>query len=85
MYVLTIKERNHSWAGRGPVRSEHASEAEAHAALVDYVKRNWEAEVGEEAPADEDEMVEEYFAEVMESYTIRELSKSHRQATAVSN
>lgn len=44
-YVLTIREQGHSWAGRSPVTSVHESRAGAEAELLDYVKRNWEAEM----------------------------------------
>lgn len=69
-YILIIKERNHSWAGRPPVRSTHATRSEAEVAVAEYVARNWDAEVGDERPTDPAEMVEEYFAEVLEAYEI---------------
>jgi len=71
-YTLIIKERNHSWAGRPPVRSVHPTRDEAETALAEYVARNWDAEVGDERPVDRTEMVEEYFAEVLEAYEIEE-------------
>lgn len=71
-YILTIRERNNSWAGRSPFASLHATEAEANAALLDYVRRNWESEVGADAPDDPDEIVNEYFSEVLEAYDISE-------------
>jgi hypothetical protein len=71
-FTLTIRERGNSWAGRGPFTSEHRSESDAHAALVAYVKENWEAELEDEPPADEDEMVRRYFDDVLEAYEIRE-------------
>ena len=72
-YTLTIKERNHSWSGRSPARSVHTTRSEAEAALIEYVARNWDAEVGDERPSDPAEMVEEYFAEVLEAYEIEEM------------
>ena len=60
-FILTIRERSHSWAGRLPVRSEHATRADAEAELQDYVRRNWDAEIGTEPPADPGDMVQEYF------------------------
>ena len=69
-YTLTIRERNYSWAGRPPVSSEYAMEDEAEAALVDYVAENWDAAVGIDRPDDPDEMVDMYFATVLEAYEI---------------
>jgi hypothetical protein len=71
-FILTIRERNGSWAGRGPVQTAHTSANEAQSALLDYVVRNWDAEIGVDRPDDADEMVQEYFAEVLEAYEIRE-------------
>jgi hypothetical protein len=71
-FILTIRERSHSWAGRPPARSEHASRVDAEAELLQYVRRNWAAEVGTEPPDDPGEMIEEYFEEVLESYDIIE-------------
>jgi len=70
-YILTIRERNHSWVGRSPVRSEQATTEEAQASLVEYVHRNWRAEIGTEAPEDPKEMIEAYFADILESCTIQ--------------
>lgn len=69
-YILTISERGNSWAGRSPVRSEHGSHAEAEAELLDYVRRNWAAEMDTDQPSDPDRMVREYFSEVLEAYEI---------------
>ena len=71
-YTLTIRERGNSWAGRSPVRSEHATPEEARAELVEYVRRNWDAEVGDDRPNDEDKLVDMYFADVLEAYEITE-------------
>ena len=71
-YILTIRERNDSWAGRSPTSSEHATRGDAEAALCEYVRRNWDAEMGTEPPEDPGEMVAEYFSEVLEAYEIRE-------------
>jgi hypothetical protein len=72
-YILTIRERNNSWAGRSPTVSEHASRGEAEAALRDYVQHNWDAEMDTERPDDPDDMVDEYFSEVLEAYDITEM------------
>jgi hypothetical protein len=76
-YTLTIKERNHSWSGRSPARSVHATKDEAERALIEYVTRNWDAEVGDERPNDPAAMVEDYFSEVFEAYEIEETSLDH--------
>jgi hypothetical protein len=47
-FVLTIRERNDSWAGRPPARSSHRTREEAEAALLGYVRRNWDAVMGTE-------------------------------------
>jgi hypothetical protein len=73
-YILTISELGHSWAGRGPVRSNHKTAEDARTALRDYVARNWDAEVGTERPNKPDEMVQEYFSEVLEAYDISEIA-----------
>ena len=39
-YILTIREKGHSWAGRGPVSSVHASRDAAKEELLEYVRRN---------------------------------------------
>ena len=49
-YTLTIRERNHSWAGRSPAVTVHSRQEEAGAALLEYVQRNWGAEMGTEPP-----------------------------------
>jgi hypothetical protein len=69
-FRLTIRERNHSWAGRSPVITTHSTRADAEAALLDYVRRNWVTEVGTEPPDDPDAIINEYFDEVLESYEI---------------
>lgn len=71
-FTLTIRERGHSWAGRGPVTSTHASPEDARDALVEYVLRNWESELDEEMPANSDELVSRYFEGVLETYEITE-------------
>jgi hypothetical protein len=72
-FTLVIKERGHSWAGRPPVTSSHATRDEAEAELVSYVRANWDAEVSTDDPPDDPaEMVREYFADVLESYNITE-------------
>jgi hypothetical protein len=42
-------------------------------ALVEYMARNWDAEVGDERPSDPTAMVEEYFSEVLDAYEIEEV------------
>jgi hypothetical protein len=54
------------------VRTEHATQIAAEAELLDYVRRNWDAEVGTEPPNDSAEMIQEYFSDVLESYEIAE-------------
>jgi hypothetical protein len=71
-FTLTIRERNHSWAGRSPAVTVHSTQEEAGAALLEYVQRNWDAEMGTEPPTDADEMIREYFSDVLEAFTIRE-------------
>jgi len=72
-YVLTIRELGHSWAGRPPLRSSHASRAEAEGELADYVRRNWDAEMDDDPlPDDPAQMIDEYFASVLETYEISE-------------
>ena len=71
-YILTIKERNDSWAGRSPIVSEFATRVAAEAELRDYVEHNWDAEMDTDRPADPDEMIEEYFESVLEAYEILE-------------
>ncbi len=73
-FILTIRDRGDSWAGRSPCTSEHRTESGARAALVAYVKENWESELEGQPPADEDDMVTEYFENVREAYEISELA-----------
>lgn len=70
LFLLTITEKNGSWAGRPPFTSTHGTREDAEVALIDYVQRNWDAEVGTEPPSDPEEMVAEYFDDVLETYTI---------------
>jgi hypothetical protein len=70
-FTLTIRERGNSWGGREPMTSIHSSRQEAKAELVDYVRRNWSSEmVGEEPPSDEDDLIDQYFEDVLETYEI---------------
>ena len=71
-FTLVIKDRGQSWAGRSPVATTHTSRAEAEAALLDYVRRNWDAEVGDEPPPEAQQMIDSYFEDVLESYEIIE-------------
>ena len=61
-FTLTIRERNNSWAGRSPATSVHATRAEAEAELLEYVRRNWEAEMETDPSDDAAEMIEKYFS-----------------------
>ena len=72
-FVLIIGERSNSWAGRSPVVSLHHNREQATANLVEYVKRNWDDEVGGDVPEEADEMIEQYFEEVLEQYDIQEV------------
>ena len=69
-FVLMIRERRNSWAGRGPIARIYSSEEEAQAELVDYVRENWDAKMDEDPPEDEDELIEQYFDQVLEEYDI---------------
>ena len=71
-FTLTIKERGHSWAGRPPLTTVHATRAEAEAELLKYVQLNWESEMGTDPPNEPTEMIAEYFSEVLEAYEVRE-------------
>jgi hypothetical protein len=72
-FILTIRERGDSWAGRGPATTSHPTRREAQAALLAYVRRNWDTEMdGEEPPSDGPELVERYFGNVLEAYDITE-------------
>jgi hypothetical protein len=71
-FILTIRERNDSWAGRPPIVSEYATRAEAEAELRDYVEHNWDTEMDTERPDDPEDMVQEYFEQVLEAYEILE-------------
>ena len=72
-FVLIIGERSNSWAGRTPKVTLHNSREQAQAALVDYVKRNWEGEVEGDEPESADELIQQYFDEVLEFYDIQEV------------
>ena len=51
-YILIIRERRDSWAGRGPIAVVHSSEEAAQAVLLDYVRENWGTKMGEHSRAD---------------------------------
>jgi len=57
-FALTIRKRGNSRAGRAPVTSLHKSRPEAVAALAEYVRQNWDEEIGEEKPFTADETVQ---------------------------
>ena len=72
-FILTIRERGNSWAGRNPVTTSHRTRGDAQAALVDYVRRNWDVEMDdEEPPSDDPKLIERYFENVLEAYDITE-------------
>jgi hypothetical protein len=74
-FVLIIRERGHSWAGRGPLATTHATRVEAEASLVDWVKENWDVEMdGDPLPDDEEDMIRQYFDFVLQEYEIAETS-----------
>ncbi|HLG96905.1 MAG TPA: hypothetical protein VKX49_11395 [Bryobacteraceae bacterium] len=72
-FILTLREVGNSWAGRGPFSSEHATRAEAEQALVEYVQGNWKNEFEDEMPSDPQELVRQYFDDVLEAYDISEV------------
>jgi hypothetical protein len=75
-FVLTIGERGHSWAGRPPAVSVYATREEAERDLNQYVRENWDSEMGIDKPDDESEMVEQYyFSDVLERYEINEVTR----------
>jgi len=63
-FVLMIRERRNSWAGRGPIAVIHTTEEAAQADLLNYVRENWEDKIGDDLPEDENELVEEDFDRV---------------------
>jgi len=71
-FVLMIRERGCSWAGRGPIARIYSSEEEAQAELLDYVRENWDAKMDEDPPEDDDELIAAYFEQVLEEYVITE-------------
>ncbi|MBZ5669332.1 MAG: hypothetical protein LAO04_06360 [Acidobacteriia bacterium] len=73
-FVLIIRERGCSWAGRDPIATIHSSREEALAELVDYVWENWDAKMDEAPPEDDDELIDQYFDNVLEEYVIAEAS-----------
>ena len=83
-YVLKIAGTRHSWAGKPPVTSSDDTREEAFVRLVEYVKRNWQSEMNIEAdtlpPENAEEMVEAYFAHVLERYQIVEVPESEPRA-----
>jgi hypothetical protein len=67
-----IRERGCSWAGRDPIAVIHATEDEAQAELIDYVRENWDVKMDEDPPEDEDDLIEQYFDQTLEEYIITE-------------
>lgn len=84
-FVLMIRERGSSWAGRDPIATIHSSREAAMAELVDYVRENWDAKMDVEPPEDDDELIDLYFDHVLEEYAIAETASqfSDVAATAV--
>lgn len=72
-FVLMIRERGCSWAGRGPIAMTFPSKEAARAELLDYARENWDAKMDDDPPDDEDELVEQYFDWVLEEYDIAEI------------
>ncbi|HLY61307.1 MAG TPA: hypothetical protein VKV95_11205 [Terriglobia bacterium] len=71
-FVLIIRERSSSWAGRDPITLIHPRREEAIAELVDYVRESWGAKMDEDPPGEEDELIDQYFDHVLEEYIIAE-------------
>ena len=71
-FVLIIRERGSSWAGRDPIATIHPSREEAEAELLAYVREMWEVMMDQVPPEDDDEIVERYFAKVLEECLITE-------------
>ena len=71
-FVLIIRERGSSWAGRDPIATIHPSREEAEAELLAYVREMWEVKMDQVPPEDDDEIVERYFAKVLEECLITE-------------
>ena len=84
IFVLINGERSNSWAGRPPVVTLHRSREGARAGVLDYVKRNWKDKVGTEEPGEQDDMIEQYFEEVLECYDIQEVKEPSDRPTAPS-
>jgi len=74
--ALIIREKGSSWAGRPPVVAIFDDEAEARAALFDYVCANWEDEMFDaDMPEDSDDAVDQYFEVAAEAYDIAPMSQ----------
>jgi hypothetical protein len=75
MFILTIKERNFSWAGRGPLVMTYETRDEAKQGLIDYVSEQWGSEMDmDDRPEDPGDMVAAYFDHVLEAYEILEVN-----------
>lgn len=61
-FVLMIRELRGAWGDRGPITEIFPTREEAEAELLDYVRENWEENMYEDLPEDQDELVERYFA-----------------------
>lgn len=71
-FVLMIRELRGAWGDRGPITKICPTQEEAEAELLDYVRENWEENMYEDFPEDEDALVEKYFDCVPEAYDIAE-------------
>jgi hypothetical protein len=74
MFVLSIKERGHSWAGREPLVMNFATREKAEQEIADYVSECWDDEMDIDKPEDTEEMVDAYFDHVLEEYEILEVN-----------
>ena len=66
-----IRERRYSRGGRGPIARIFPSEEAAKAELLDYVRENWDAKMGDDPPEDDDGLIEEYFDLAYRSLTFK--------------
>lgn len=83
-YVLMIRERGCSWAGRDPIAIIHSSREEAKSELIDYVRENWDAKMDEDPPDDDDGLIDQYFDHVLEEYVITEAAQTMSPGKTVS-
>jgi len=74
MFVLSIKERGSSWAGREPIVMTFPTREEAKQEIANYVVEYWDHKMDIDKPEDPDDMVDTYFDHVFEEYEIVEVS-----------